>query len=246
MGVTIHYRGRLKSPDHIEQLITEVESLAEEAGWQYRVISPMPDLIFDHIYVTLMGIVVDVHPDCESLSLVFDEQGRLISLPGLDIIAYEGFLVEKEDELGTYVTLEMPPLEDLGKLTWDDLAAMDEINTAYTKTQFSGAETHILLCKLLRYLEKKYFAEFKVFDEGDYYYTGNASALAEKIAFLNHIIENAAKAPIVNPHLEDSTLEERLSDFINYLEILARNAPVKPSSDKNVRKNDEDDDNKLN
>jgi hypothetical protein len=96
MGVTLHYRGKLKSPSLIEPLI---------------------------------------------------------SLTGLELVAGYGFIVESEDELGKIITMEMPPPEKLAQLTWDVLANMGEINTAFTKTQFAGAETHILLCKLLRYLD---------------------------------------------------------------------------------------------
>jgi hypothetical protein len=127
--------------------------------------------------------------------------------------------------------MEMPPPEELARLTWKDLANMGAISTAWTKTQFAGAETHILLCKLLRYLEKKHFAEFEVIDEGDYYHTGDASRLAEKMAFLNSIIDNAAKASwddIIKPVPDDAPLEERLRDIVDYLEKLAQSSPIKP------------------
>jgi len=39
--------------------------------------------------------------------------------------------VEKEDELGTYVTVEMPPPEKLAELTWDSLVNRGEINRAF-------------------------------------------------------------------------------------------------------------------
>jgi hypothetical protein len=208
-----------------------VEALALEAGWQYHEFGPEPYGIFDTIFITLRGIGVEVHPKCETLSLIFDEdRGWLVSLAGLELTVSNGFIVEKEDELGAYVTMEMPPPEKLAQLTWDDLANMGAINTAWTKTQFAGAETHILLCKLLKYLEKKYFAEFEVIDEGGYYHTGDASRLAEKLAFLSYIIENAANAPlneIIKPLPDDAPLEARLQDLIRYLEILAQSAPVK-------------------
>ena len=89
------------------------------------------------------------------------------------------------------------------------------------------------LCKLLRYLGKKYFAEFEVIDEGGYYHTGDASKLTEKMAFLNYIIENATKISwddIIKSVPTEASLEEHLQDFVAYLEKLALSAPVKPSS----------------
>jgi hypothetical protein len=227
MGVTIHYRGKLKSPALIEPLISEVGALAKEAGWRCLFVDPERREIFDGIFVTLRGIEVQVHPQCEFLNLVFDEKGRLIFMLGLEMIASHGFIVEKEDELGTYITTEMPSPEQLAQLTWDDLANTMSVKTAFTKTQFAGAETHILLCKLLRYLEKKYFAELEVIDEGDYYYKGDASALAERLAFLNHLIENAATSALASLP-PGAPIEEHLQDLTRYLEKLAQNAPIKP------------------
>ncbi len=226
MGVTLHYRGKLKSPALIEPLIAEVGALANEAGWRSLFVDPEPREIFDGISVMLRGIKIQVHSNCEFLNLVFDEQGRLIFDAGLELLASHGFIVEKEDELGTYVTMEMPSPEELAMLTWDDLTKSISVNTAFTKTQFAGAETHILLCKLLRYLEKKYFAELEVIDEGDYYYKGDASTLAEKMAFLNHIIENAREAfSAFPPH---ASVNDLLQDLTRCLEKIAESAPVKP------------------
>jgi len=231
MGVTIHYRGKLKSPDMIEPLISEVSALADESKWRCLLVEAEPHEIFESISVVLRGIKIQVHPNCEFLNLVFDEQGRLIFDAGLKMVASHGFMVEKEDELGTYVTTEMPSPDELAKLTWENLANILCINTAFTKTQFAGAETHMLLCKLLHYLEKKYFAELEVIDEGDYYYKGDASALAEKLAFLNFIIATAAKElshPNFKPLSEQASLNDYLQDLSRYLEALAQKAPVKP------------------
>jgi hypothetical protein len=147
MGVTIHYRGKLKSPALIESLVAEMTALAQEASWECHEFGPEPYEVFDHINVSLRGVFVQVHPQCESLHLIFDEEGYLVSVAGLDLVASHGFIVETEDELGTLVTLEMPPPEKIAQLTWQDLIKNTAINTASTKTQFAGAETHILLCK---------------------------------------------------------------------------------------------------
>jgi hypothetical protein len=82
------------------------------------------------------------------------------------------------------------------------------------------------LCKLLRYLEKKYFAALEVIDEGDYYYKGDASSLAEKMAFLNHIIKKAGEAfSALPPH---ASVNDLLQDLTRCLEKIAEAAPGKP------------------
>lgn len=63
-------------------------------------------------------------------------------------------------------------------------------------------------------------------DEGDYYYKGDASALVEKMAFLNHIIENAGETlSALPPH---ASLDDLLRDLTRCLNSLAETAPIKP------------------
>ncbi len=47
----------------------------------------------------------------------------------------------------------------------------------HTKTQRGGPDTHIAIIKLLKYLEKKYFAEINVSDEGNYWETLDVKVL---------------------------------------------------------------------
>ncbi|MEO6037597.1 MAG: hypothetical protein ABIQ93_04225, partial [Saprospiraceae bacterium] len=41
------------------------------------------------------------------------------------------------------------------------------------KTGFDGPKTHLAICKLLRFLEKKYFADLQVLDESGYWQHGD-------------------------------------------------------------------------
>jgi hypothetical protein len=63
MGVTLHYRGKLKSPALIEPLIAEVSTLANEAKWRCHFVEPESREIFEGISVILRGITVQVHPN---------------------------------------------------------------------------------------------------------------------------------------------------------------------------------------
>lgn len=42
-----------------------------------------------------------------------------------------------------------------------------------TVTQFAGADAHMRLIKLLRYVSKKYFRQFRLLDESEYWESGN-------------------------------------------------------------------------
>ncbi|MCF6358821.1 MAG: hypothetical protein L3J54_13550 [Draconibacterium sp.] len=54
------------------------------------------------------------------------------------------------------------------------------------KTQFAPIEIHIAIIKLLKYLKQKYISNLEVWDEGDYWQTGDAKILYEKFDFLNN------------------------------------------------------------
>jgi len=45
------------------------------------------------------------------------------------------------------------------------------------KTQYAGAEVHMSMIKMLRYISDKYFSEIEVMDEGEYWETGDEENL---------------------------------------------------------------------
>jgi len=45
------------------------------------------------------------------------------------------------------------------------------------KTQYAGAEVHMAMIKMLRYISDKYFSEIEVMDEGEYWETGDEENL---------------------------------------------------------------------
>lgn len=60
------------------------------------------------------------------------------------------------------------------------------------KTQFTALETHIWIVGLLRYLKNTYLADLKVTDDGEFWETGGAEALAGKRRFLQGKIDHLA------------------------------------------------------
>ena len=59
----------------------------------------------------------------------------------------------------------------------------------------------LTLIKLLRYLKRKYFKTFEVIDEGNYWETGDADLLKEKMKFLSQKLDAFCQA------LDDSWLK---------------------------------------
>jgi hypothetical protein len=61
----------------------------------------------------------------------------------------------------------------------------------FIKTQFAPVEIHIAVIKLLKYIQQKYISNLDVYDEGDYWQTGNDQKfLKGKIDFLNAAINH--------------------------------------------------------
>ncbi len=79
-----------------------------------------------------------------------------------------------------------------------------------TKTQFAGADIHVKVIELMRHLNKKYFNNFTMIDEGEYWETGDRKIVEEKISFLDSKIKGLASG-IQNTEMKEG---ETMEDFI--------------------------------
>lgn len=70
MGLTIHYKGKLKSPEFIQPLTEEVTDICQQFGWKYFIV-PEGDPI--------AGICVSPEK-CEPIFLTFDAEGTMVCL----------------------------------------------------------------------------------------------------------------------------------------------------------------------
>ena len=61
------------------------------------------------------------------------------------------------------------------------------------KTQYAGPEVHMAMIKMLRYISEKYFSEIEVFDEGEYWETGDEENLRKIFARYTMIINSFAE-----------------------------------------------------
>ena len=76
------------------------------------------------------------------------------------------------------------------------------------KTQFAGSTTHKLIIHLLKYLNKKYFNEFKVIDEGNYWETEDEKLLEETFEKYNDLLDSVGSALENIPMDSAETFEE--------------------------------------
>lgn len=179
MGVTIHYRGKLKSPDMTMGLMHEVEDICIANNWKHNLFTDDKphgdhdlsalddDFDGDSTYnlmpksrkkpdLGLRGITFQPHEECETLTLLFDKEGVLQSIFSMIFGSHDPRIKYPHN---------------------------------FVKTQFSGIETHVKIINLLVYLKKKYFKVLHITDEGGYYPKKDLEALSGRMAFIGNAIE---------------------------------------------------------
>lgn len=206
MGITISFQGTLKNTSLIQPLIEELIDISETLNWKWNVLNEnwsQPSTaklsvndggaeILGHL--SLKGINIKLHPDCESFSLYFDSEGNLTT-PMSTVLLNEG------------------------RITKDMVFSS-------VKTQFAPPDIHVSIVKLLKYLKKRYIPDLKVFDDGDYWETGDKEILIQKMSFikekLDTLQEIVSDIEIENP---DQYTSEQLAKILE--------EKIKKSLDKN-------------
>ena len=85
---------------------------------------------------------------------------------------------------------------------------MDYVYKVFTKTQYAGAEMHKLLIHLFRHLSKKYFTNFELIDEGQYWETGDEKLLEEIFQRYTDMINSFTSSLEKFPRLDGESFEE--------------------------------------
>ncbi len=74
MGVTLHYRGRLRQPTDVQPLTAELEDICRTSGWKFKLLDfPDPEPGDE----PFSGITFQPHPESESVWMLFNERGEL-------------------------------------------------------------------------------------------------------------------------------------------------------------------------
>ncbi len=162
MGLTVHYRGKIRDYALVDELVTEVEDFARNQNWRYHLLTPGINTPLKPVnqedpepLPTVKGIILS--PDkCEPIIFTFLDDGRICSP-------------------------FMPPMED-----------EDGLPYMWTKTQYAGIDVHRSFIKLLRQLSQKYFSQIIVVDEGQYWETNDEEVLQSQFQKYNFIIDRMA------------------------------------------------------
>jgi hypothetical protein len=194
MGITIHYNGRFKQDASLHEMVDEVAEIADVNHWKCQIFKP------DFPQDPGNGIVGDSDlygmllnvPECESIMLTFLDDRRLVNPMWLSLIENG----DKDEEGYRYA--------------------------AFTKTQFGGVDAHIRIIHLLKYLSVKYFEEFELNDEAQYWETGDAEKARKLFNFLGSMINKLGEALNNLDTSPDESIDElanrineKLKDFFN-------------------------------
>lgn len=199
MGVTIHYNGVLARA-RLAETLDAARLYCAEQRWLYhdideRIIGTVERVVerreteieINGIQATNVESVTQTFPIDDSL------RGILINVHAKADPVWLTF--NEAGELAYYMPL-------------DDAGAYWEMKTLFTKTQFAGVESHIAICDFLHYLQANYFPGLNVYDEANYFESGDAGRAAQQIDLLDDVMDRLQTA------LEDETLADENADFI--------------------------------
>ncbi len=171
MGVTIHYRGVLDEPQRIRDLQRELADFAESMGWEYSLLDDDWTVPPDAVLVHEQG----------SASI----QGHL-GLKGISLSPGGGeplsFLADADGRIRSI----------MGVIRQCEGRATSDNDWVSMKTQFLAPDVHVWIVGLLKYLQKWYFPNLEVDDEGGFWETGDRGALEAKMRLLNEKIDELA------------------------------------------------------
>ena len=118
MGITIHYQGQLKSTKLINRFKEEIMDISRIMKWKWQVLDedwsyPATAQLSSHDdkleiigHLPLKGIQIEIHPECEPLSLFFNAEGKLMT-PILMVLINEGKITD--DNLFVSVKTQFAP-----------------------------------------------------------------------------------------------------------------------------------------
>jgi hypothetical protein len=197
--VTIHYRGILDDPARIRDLRRELADIAKSMDWEYSLLDDDWTVPPNAVLVHEQGAArIKGHLGLKGISLLPGGGGEALT-----------FFVDADGRLRSIMDMI---LQCEGRTTpgnaWVSM-----------KTQFLPPDVHVWIVGLLKYLQKRYFSNLEVNDEGGFWETGDRAALEAKMRFLNEKMDELATG-LTNESLGDLSglsaedIASRIEDFL--------------------------------
>ena len=193
MGLTINYKGKIKSKTILPELIAEVKDIAVSMGWEYDIFSKnfFPENVDDESYDGELYGMCFSPPKCEPVWISFLSNERMSG---------PLFLAFRSDE--------------------NPKGESKYLYNLFTKTQFAGVAIHKSIVELFRYLNGKgYFAEFSMIDEGEYWETQDEALLEANFEKLTRIIDDVELGLQTTPTEEGEELEDY---FVRLMKLIGK------------------------
>ena len=190
MGLSIHYSGSLRSPDLLPELIEEVKDIVEVFKWEYGICEekfPADTFGKKSYNQNIYGIYFTI-PECETISICFLSNGRMASPANLK---FYGNSDNKDEQNFLYMIS--------------------------VKTQFAGIKMHKFIIHLFKHLNKKYFQNFKMFDEGDYWETEDEKLLESNFKKYTALLDSFSFALENQPIKPGESVEAYLKRLLNQI-----------------------------
>jgi len=180
MGLSFHYKGALKNPLSLKKMIEEVTDIAQANQWGYH--------IFEEDF-TNNAFTTEVNYG----SLY----GICFSPPNCEVVCLT-FLSNGK----------LSPFWDIEPST----IPKNELEDTYisVKTQFAGPQIHKQLMVFFDYMNKKYFENFDLNDEGNYWESKNEQLLEDTFTKYTNFIEGFDSLLENIPIGENESIEDYL------------------------------------
>jgi hypothetical protein len=182
-----------------------------------------------------MGITIHYQGKIDDLNAIPQFVDDLIDFAEIAGWKYDIIDIHTQPQL-IGIVLNIHPESEGFRLTFDSIGELksyfyyqdvhgrertQEVHPLFVKTQFGGIETHITIIKLLKYINKKYISNLKVYDEGQFWDSGDVKLLRRKFAYLKKALEKT-KDIFLDSNLSDGVKNgEELLDRIETLVKLA-------------------------
>lgn len=163
MGLSIHFTGRLRKVKNLPALIEEIKDVSNVYGWKYHTYNThFPNDTFENhtSFENIYGISF-TPTECETISFTFLSNGIMVC-PARVL-----FFANSENE-----------------------TERSYIYTISVKTQFAGVFVHQILIRLIKYLNDKYFEDFKLSDESYYWETDDESLMRKQFKAYDRLLDN--------------------------------------------------------
>jgi len=190
MGLSIYYKGNFKKGASLSAMIDEVKDVAEIYGWDH------------HIFETEFD-PSEFEKDSYNQN-IFGITFSPLQCEPIDIT----FL--SNGRMSSPVRL---------KLFENSSDNESYLYTICSKTQYAGFKTHKIIIDLFRYLSKKYFEEFKLTDESEYWESGNENLLQQNFMRYDALMDQFSDSLKNIPIKENETIEtfiERVAKMIKF------------------------------